>query len=144
MTVLHAGGKFDNDSYKVSAGLHGVGVSAVNAVSENLKLEIHREGKVWEQLYERGVPMGRIATTGPTERSGTKIIFKPDHTIFSNVEFSFDILHNRLREIAFLNAGLHVVFEDQRIGRIERYKFDDGSKIHRPVEQGQRHPCTRT
>jgi DNA gyrase subunit B len=126
MTVLHAGGKFDNDSYKVSAGLHGVGVSAVNAVSERLDLEIHREGQVWQQQYQRGRPCGPIAATGTTDRTGTKIIFKPDPEIFTNIDFSFDTLHSRLREIAFLNAGLSVVFEDQRIGRTERYKFDDG------------------
>src|ERR1700754_3878397 len=126
MTVLHAGGKFDNDSYKVSAGLHGVGVSAVNAVSSMLKLEIHREGQVWQQEYSRGAPLGPIAATGPTDRTGSKITFRPDPEIFSNVEFSFDTLNNRLREIAFLNAGLSVVFEDQRIGRTERYKFVDG------------------
>jgi DNA gyrase subunit B len=126
MTRLHAGGKFDNDSYKVSAGLHGVGISAVNAVSELLKLEIHREGKVWHQEYIRGAPQATIASSGPTERNGTRIVFKPDRQIFSNVEFSFEILNNRLREIAFLNAGLSVVFEDQRIGRTERYRFDNG------------------
>jgi DNA gyrase subunit B len=126
MTVLHAGGKFDNDSYKVSAGLHGVGVSAVNAVSDLLLLEIHREGQVWEQKYSRGAPLGPITATGPTDRTGTKIVFKPDPEIFTNTEFAFDILHSRLREIAFLNAGLSVVFEDQRIGRMERHKFDDG------------------
>jgi DNA gyrase subunit B len=126
MTVLHAGGKFDNDSYKVSAGLHGVGVSAVNAVSEQLLLEIHREGQVWQQEYSRGHPLRPIAAVGPTDKTGSKITFRPDTEIFSNTEFAFDILHSRLREIAFLNAGLHVVFEDQRIGRTERYKFDDG------------------
>ncbi len=127
MTVLHAGGKFDNDSYKVSAGLHGVGVSAVNAVSSALRLEIHREGQVWQQDYSRGRPLHNIKAVGPTDRSGTKITFTPDAEIFNGVtEFSFDILHTRLREIAFLNAGLHVVFEDQRIGRIERYKFEEG------------------
>jgi DNA gyrase subunit B len=126
MTVLHAGGKFDNDSYKVSAGLHGVGVSAVNAVSSSLKVEIHRDGKVWQQDYERGRPLGPLKATGSTDRTGTKITFKPDTEVFSNTEFSFDTLHTRLREISFLNAGLHVVFEDQRVGRTERYKFDDG------------------
>jgi DNA gyrase subunit B len=126
MTVLHAGGKFDNDSYKVSAGLHGVGVSAVNAVSVHLRLEIHREGQIWLQDYERGHPLGPITANGPTDRSGTRIIFRPDPEIFSNTEFSFDILNNRLREIAFLNAGLSVVFEDQRIGRTERYRFANG------------------
>ena len=126
MTVLHAGGKFDNDSYKVSAGLHGVGVSAVNAVSAKLKLEIHREGQVWQQEYQRGVPMHPISATGVTDKSGTHLTFWPDPDIFSSVDFSFEILNNRLREIAFLNAGLSVVFEDQRVGRTERYKFDNG------------------
>lgn len=126
MTVLHAGGKFDNDSYKVSAGLHGVGVSAVNAVSSQLLLEIHREGQIWQQEYSHGHPCGPIEATGPTDKTGSKITFRPDVEIFTNVDFSFDILNNRLREIAFLNAGLHVVFEDQRIGRTERYKFDEG------------------
>jgi DNA gyrase subunit B len=126
MTVLHAGGKFDNDSYKVSAGLHGVGVSAVNAVSVKLKLEIHREGQVWKQDYERGCPMNSISATGPTDRSGTRLSFWPDPDIFTSVDFSFEILNNRLREIAFLNAGLSVVFEDQRVGRTERYRFENG------------------
>src|SRR6187402_3178415 len=91
MTVLHAGGKFDNSSYKVSAGLHGVGVSAVNAVSESLKLEIKREGKLWFQEYHRGAPVASIAPIGETEGTGTKLTFKPDHEIFSNLEYSFDI-----------------------------------------------------
>ncbi|MET0389696.1 MAG: DNA topoisomerase (ATP-hydrolyzing) subunit B [Polyangiales bacterium] len=126
MTVLHAGGKFDNNSYKVSAGLHGVGVSAVNAVSRSLKLEIHTGGQIWLQEYERGAPLGPITAHGTTDRSGSKIAFWPDPDIFSNVEFSFETLNNRLREIAFLNAGLSVVFEDQRVARTERYKFDNG------------------
>jgi DNA gyrase subunit B len=128
MTVLHAGGKFDNDSYKVSAGLHGVGVSAVNAVSSSLKLEIHREGKMWLQEYAKGVPLGSIREAGATDRSGTKLSFWPDAEIFTTVDFSFEILNNRLREIAFLNAGLSVVFEDERVGRTERYRFDQGIK----------------
>jgi DNA gyrase subunit B len=126
MTVLHAGGKFDNDSYKVSAGLHGVGVSAVNAVSESVKLEIHREGHVWFQDYARGRPLGPMHAAGTSDRTGTKVTFHPDREIFTSCEFSFDILNTRLREIAFLNAGLSVVFEDQRIGRTERYKFENG------------------
>jgi DNA gyrase subunit B len=126
MTVLHAGGKFDNNSYKVSAGLHGVGISAVNAVSVSLKLEIHTGGQIWLQEYQRGAPLAPIAASGSTERTGSKISFWPDPEIFSNTEFSFETLNNRLREIAFLNAGLSVVFEDQRVGRTERYKFDNG------------------
>jgi DNA gyrase subunit B len=103
-----------------------VGVSAVNAVSVQLKVEVHTEKQVWLQDYKRGVPQGPIAAHGPSDRSGTKISFWPDPDIFSNTEFSFEILNNRLREIAFLNAGLSVVFEDQRVGRTERYRFDNG------------------
>ena len=128
MTVLHAGGKFDNDSYKVSAGTHGVGVSAVNAVSETLKLEIRREGKVWYQEYHRGVPVAPIAPTGITDKTGTKVTFKPDPTIFVNVtEFSWDILNNRIREIAFLNAGLIIdLIEEGGENRSVTYQFAGG------------------
>jgi len=126
MTVLHAGGKFDHDSYKVSAGLHGVGVSAVNAVSEWLKMEIRREGKTHYQEYVRGKPVEPLKAIGNTSRTGTKITFKPDPQIFTNVEFSWDILNNRLREISFLNAGLTVVFTDDRDGKAVTYKFEGG------------------
>jgi len=127
MTVLHAGGKFDNSSYKVSAGLHGVGVSAVNATSEWLRLEIKREGKVYQQSYERGVPTGPLTAVGETESTGTRIRFKPDTTIFSMVDFSFDILANRLRELAFLNAGLRIHLTDERPGgQSEKYEFKGG------------------
>src|SRR5690606_18038918 len=128
MTVLHAGGKFDNDSYKVSAGLHGVGVSAVNAVSESLKMEIRREGKLWYQAYARGVPKGPIEAIGATDRTGTKIIFKPDLAIFSNTDFSWEVLNNRLREISFLNAGLTIYLRDERDTppREQIYHFEGG------------------
>ncbi|NLY92666.1 MAG: DNA topoisomerase (ATP-hydrolyzing) subunit B [Myxococcales bacterium] len=127
MTQLHAGGKFDNASYKVSAGLHGVGVSAVNAVSEWLKMEIRREGKVWYQEYERGVPKAPLAPVGTTDQTGTKISFKPDPTIFTLTEFSFEVLNTRLREIAFLNAGFTVVLEDERgEGKRVEHRFDGG------------------
>ena len=126
MTVLHAGGKFDNESYKVSAGLHGVGVSAVNAVSETLTMEICREGKVWFQEYKKGRPLAPIKAIGKTDRTGTKIRFIPDHEVFTQTEFSFDILNNRVRELSFLNAGLVIVLDDQRSGRKERYRFEGG------------------
>jgi DNA gyrase subunit B len=127
MTVLHAGGKFDNSSYKVSAGLHGVGVSAVNAVSEWLKLEIKREGKVWFQEYGRGAPKAPLKAIGATDKTGTKLTFRPDPLIFSAVEFSFDILASRLRELAFLNAGLVIYLDDQRSGgRADQYEYRGG------------------
>jgi DNA gyrase subunit B len=143
MTVLHAGGKFDHSSYKVSAGLHGVGVSAVNAVSEWLRLEIQREGKVWFQEYRRGVPQGQLSPIGESDRTGTKITFKPDHEIFSNTEYSFDILANRLRELAFLNSGLVIELKDERGDRSEVYEYKGGicefvallSKSKEPVHE---------
>ncbi|MGE0325591.1 MAG: DNA topoisomerase (ATP-hydrolyzing) subunit B [Polyangiaceae bacterium] len=129
MTVLHAGGKFDHSSYKVSAGLHGVGVSAVNAVSELLKLEIRREGRVWYQEYTRGAPKGPLREIGETEATGTKLTFKPDHEIFTSVEYSYEILAKRLRELAFLNSGLIIDLVDERgQGTQERYEFQGGIK----------------
>jgi DNA gyrase subunit B len=128
MTVLHAGGKFDNESYRVSAGLHGVGVSAVNAVSEWLKMEIRREGRLWYQAYGRGKPKAPLEPIGNTDRTGTKIAFKPDPEIFSQVEFSWEILNNRLREISFLNAGLTIHLRDERTDpvREQAYHFEGG------------------
>ena len=126
MTVLHAGGKFDNDSYKVSGGLHGVGVSVVNALSETLDLEIWRNEQVYQQTYERGTPAGELVMTGTTHRRGTKVHFKPDAEIFETLEFSFDTLAQRLRELAFLNPGLHISLEDEREGKRHDFKYDGG------------------
>jgi DNA gyrase subunit B len=127
MTQLHAGGKFNSESYSVSAGLHGVGVSAVNAVSEWLKMEIRREGKLWFQEYARGVPKAPIEAIGTSKKTGTKITFKPDGEIFSNTDFSFEVLNNRLREMSFLNAGLEVTLEDERgDGKSVTHKFEGG------------------
>ena len=115
MTKLHAGGKFDNEAYKVAGGLHGVGVSAVNAVSEWLHLEIHRQGKIWVQKYALGVPKSSLGAIGNSEQTSTKVSFKPDLTIFTDVvEFDFDMINTRLRRTAFLNGGLQIILRDLR------------------------------
>jgi DNA gyrase subunit B len=126
MTVLHAGGKFDNDSYKVSGGLHGVGVSVVNALSMRLDLEIWRGGNVYEQSYVRGKPVTEFRQTGTTKRRGTKITFLPDDDIFETLEFSYDTIAARLRELSFLNKGLEIVLEDLRSDRREVFKYEGG------------------
>jgi DNA gyrase subunit B len=126
MTVLHAGGKFDDKSYKVSGGLHGVGVSVVNALSESVALEIWRDGQVFGQTYQRGKPTSKLETTGTTKRRGTKITFKPDDLVFESVEFSFDILSHRLRELAFLNAGVTITLDDERTGKNRQFQYEGG------------------
>src|SRR3989454_7470719 len=127
MTVLHAGGKFEHSAYKVSGGLHGVGVSVVNALSEWLDLEIRRGGKTWNQRYEKGgVPTAALAAGEKTAKHGTIIRFKPDATIFEETSFSFDTLSNRLRELAFLNRGLKIVIEDERDGRSHTFFYRGG------------------
>jgi len=126
LTVLHAGGKFDNNSYKVSGGLHGVGVSCVNALSEYLDLEIARQGKLWHQTYARGVPTSGLEVVGEARRTGTRIKFKPDTEIFGEREYNFDTLAQRLRELAFLNAGLLITLTDERTGKSHEFHYEGG------------------
>jgi DNA gyrase subunit B len=126
LTVLHAGGKFDNESYKVSGGLHGVGVSVVNALSETLDLEIWRNGQVYQQSYDRGTPTGELEMTGTTKRRGTKVTFKPDPQVFETTAFSFDTLAQRLRELAFLNGGIVITLDDERDGKNHKFHYEGG------------------
>jgi DNA gyrase subunit B len=126
MTVLHAGGKFDSDTYKVSGGLHGVGVSVVNALSDWLELEIWRDGEVWEQTYNEGKPKAKLKSTGKTRKTGTKITFHPDPTIFEGHKYSYDILAQRLRELAFLNKGLKITLTDERSDKSVEFRFSGG------------------
>jgi len=126
MTVLHAGGKFDKGAYKVSGGLHGVGISVVNALSETLEVNVYREGKVWTQFYKRGKPQGPVETTGKTSEHGTRVKFKPDVEIFGDNQFSYDILSNRLREIAFLNAGAKISIIDEHDDKKHAFHYEGG------------------
>ncbi len=126
LTVLHAGGKFENSAYKVSGGLHGVGLSVVNALSETLDVEIWRNGQVYQQSYERGRPIRDLEVTGTTKRRGTKITFKPDPQIFETTVFSYDTLAQRLRELAFLNAGVVITLTDKRDGKSHPFHYDGG------------------
>jgi DNA gyrase subunit B len=126
LTVLHAGGKFDSDTYKVSGGLHGVGVSVVNALSDWLELEIQRDGAVWEQTYEKGKPTSKLKQTGKTRKTGTKVTFHPDATIFEKTTFSYDTLATRLREYAFLNKGLKITLTDERTEKSAEFRFTGG------------------
>jgi DNA gyrase subunit B len=126
LTKLHAGGKFDKGAYKVSGGLHGVGVSVVNALSERLEVEIWRDGKVYRQSYSRGLPQTRLEQTGTTDRRGTKVTFKPDPQIFETTTFIFDTLSQRLRELSFLNRGILIQLEDERDNKKHRFQYEGG------------------
>jgi DNA gyrase subunit B len=126
LTKLHAGGKFDKGAYKVSGGLHGVGVSVVNALSESLEVEIRRDGKVYEQRYRRGEPEAPIHETGVTDQRGTRVTFKPDALIFETIDFSFDILSQRLRELAFLNRGVRITITDERDRKAHEFLYEGG------------------
>ncbi len=126
LTKLHAGGKFDSDSYKVAGGLHGVGVSVVNALSEWLEADVYRDGKHYHFECVRGVAKGRVKEIGPTNKGGTKISFKPDEGIFGDTEFAYDTLLKRIRELAYLNGGLRISFRDDRNKKKEVFKFEDG------------------
>jgi DNA gyrase subunit B len=126
MTTLHSGGKFDSDSYQYSGGLHGVGVSVVNALSEFLEMEIWRDGKVYHQRYERGTPVTPFEVTGNTKRRGTKIRFKPDGEIFESLDFSYDTLSQRLRELSFLNSGLKITVVDERSDKKQEFQYKGG------------------
>jgi DNA gyrase subunit B len=141
MTVLHAGGKFDKDSYKVSGGLHGVGVSVVNALSEYLEVEVRRDGKLYHQRYERGARTKELEERGKAKGSGTTVRFKPDPEIFTELVFSYEVLSNRLRELAFLNKGLKIILRDERNGaQTEEYQFEGGIAEYVAFLRGSRAP----
>ena len=128
MTELHAGGKFDNKSYKVSGGLHGVGVSVVNALSESLSVTVKRNGRVYSQRYSKGKPLGPVEESGASESSGTRITFLPDREIFETTDFKFEVLSTRLREISFLNPGLEIRIKEEASEKENVFRYEGGIK----------------
>ena len=128
MTVLHAGGKFGGGGYKVSGGLHGVGASVVNALSEKCIVTVSREGHLWQQTYERGKVVTDLSKVGDSEYTGTTVYFKPDAEIFEDTVYAFDVLSQRLRELAFLNKGIHITLIDKRDGKEEVFHYEGGIK----------------
>lgn len=141
LTKLHAGGKFENSAYKVSGGLHGVGVSCVNALSEKLAVEIKRDGKVFQQNYERGDPVSPLKEVGVTDQHGTKVWFKPDTKIFEATEYNFDTLSGRLRELAFLNKGVHITIKDERGDKEHDFLYDGGLRSFVDYLNKRKIPC---
>ena len=135
LTVLHAGGKFSKDSYKVSGGLHGVGVSCVNALSDHLTAEVHREGKIFMQDYSKGKPLNSVHVTGDAEDTGTIITFHPDPEIFSVTEYNYNTLADRLRELAYLNKGVKLILTDERAGQVEEVEAEEGAPQAAPVQK---------
>jgi len=145
LTKLHAGGKFNNDSYKVSGGLHGVGVSVVNALSENFEIEIYKDNKIYHQTYKKGIKNSELEITGETDKKGTMVCFSPDPDIFNLVDFNYSILTRRLRELAYLNKGIKITIEDERSDNKEEFHYEGGivsfveymnkrnTSLHKPV-----------
>src|SRR5271154_6281094 len=127
-TVLHAGGKFERQAYKVSGGLHGVGASVVNALSEEFEVEVQKNGKLYYQRYERGAPKSKVEERGKTDSKGTKTPFTPDSKIFPEIKFKYEIIARYLREMAYLNAGLRIRLRDERINKAEEFHFEGGIK----------------